>query len=149
MVHLSRNTWFLLYIALGVHLSTFRICLENILCKSKLNAWILVTAKVTGLFTGEVSMVFGLEILQYTKALCQGHYNYLERLSDPLLLRIISYLELEDVGQLGRTSCRFRQVSSRDARTEVQAYVRFHHSTFCLLSWVGIHHYKSSVIKYK
>ncbi|XP_029309759.1 F-box only protein 36b [Cottoperca gobio] len=58
----------------------------------------------------EVSMVFGRRILQYTKALCQGHYDYLEHLSDTLLLRIINYLELEDVGQLGRTSCRFRQL---------------------------------------
>ncbi|XP_071346651.1 F-box only protein 36b [Trachinotus anak] len=58
----------------------------------------------------EVSMVFGRRILLYTKALCQGHYDYLEHLSDSLLLRIINYLELEDVGQLGRTSRRFRQL---------------------------------------
>ncbi|XP_044224664.1 F-box only protein 36b [Thunnus albacares] len=58
----------------------------------------------------EVSMVFGRRILQYTKGLCQGHYDYLEHLSDSLLLRIINYLELEDVGQLGRTSRRFRRL---------------------------------------
>ncbi|KAK5859450.1 hypothetical protein PBY51_021005 [Eleginops maclovinus] len=58
----------------------------------------------------EISMVFGRRILQYTKALCQGHYDYLERLSDSLLLRIINDLELEDVGQLGRTSPRFRKL---------------------------------------
>lgn len=70
-----------------------------------------------GFFPGEVSMVFGRGILQYTKELCQGHYDYLEHLSDSLLLRIINYLELEDVGQLGRTSRRFRQVSSTDKHT--------------------------------
>lgn len=59
-------------------------------------------------------MVFGCQILQYTTALCQGLYDYLEHLSDSLLLRILNYLELEDVGQLARTSRRFRQVSSRD-----------------------------------
>uniref|UniRef100_A0A673AUF2 F-box protein 36b n=1 Tax=Sphaeramia orbicularis TaxID=375764 RepID=A0A673AUF2_9TELE len=59
---------------------------------------------------GEVRMVFGQKIWQYAKALCQGHYDYLERLSDSLLLQIINYLELEDVGQLGRTSRRFRQL---------------------------------------
>ncbi|XP_054452726.1 F-box only protein 36b [Anoplopoma fimbria] len=58
----------------------------------------------------EVSMVFGQRILQFTKALCQGHYDYLEHLSDTLLLRIIYNLELEDVGQLGRTSHRFRKL---------------------------------------
>lgn len=64
-----------------------------------------------GFFLGEVRMVFGLRILEYTTALCRGHYDYLEHLSDSLLLRIINYLELEDVGQLGRTSRRFRKVS--------------------------------------
>ncbi|XP_012716499.2 F-box only protein 36b [Fundulus heteroclitus] len=58
----------------------------------------------------EVGMVFGAKILQFTKALCQGQYNYLERLPDSILLQIINCLELEDVGQLGRTSRRFRQL---------------------------------------
>lgn len=63
-----------------------------------------------GFFPGEVSTVFGDRILQYAKALCQGHYDYLERMPDTLLLRIINSLELEDVGQLGRTSRKFRKV---------------------------------------
>lgn len=67
-----------------------------------------------GSLSGDVSAVFGFQILQYTKSLCQGHYDYLDRLPDPLLLRIINYLELEDVGQLARTSRRFKQVSSRN-----------------------------------
>nr|XP_019958839.1 PREDICTED: F-box only protein 36 [Paralichthys olivaceus] len=58
----------------------------------------------------EVRMVFGRQILQYTKGLCQGHYDYLEHLPDSLLLWIINYLELEDVGQLARTSRKFRQL---------------------------------------
>ncbi|CAG5896950.1 unnamed protein product [Menidia menidia] len=58
----------------------------------------------------ELAVVFGQKALQYTKALCQGHFDYLERLSDSLLLRIINYLELEDVDQLGRTSHRFKQL---------------------------------------
>ncbi|XP_028284449.1 F-box only protein 36b [Parambassis ranga] len=58
----------------------------------------------------EVKMVFGQRILQYTEDLCNGNYDYLERLSDSLLLKILNYLELEDVGQLGQTSHRFRQL---------------------------------------
>ncbi|TNN69860.1 F-box only protein 36 [Liparis tanakae] len=58
----------------------------------------------------EVSMGFGDRILQYAKALCQGHYDYLERMPDTVLLRIINSLELEDVGQLGRTSRKFRKL---------------------------------------
>lgn len=78
-----------------------------------------MTAKIMDFFTGEVSLIFGHQILQYTKALCQGHYDYLDHLSDSLLLRIINYLELEDVGQLGRTSRRFRRVSSRGTQRDV------------------------------
>ncbi|KAK0133695.1 F-box only protein 36 [Merluccius polli] len=59
---------------------------------------------------GQVSLVFGREIQAYTRALCQGCYDYLERLPDPLLLRILAYLELEDVGRLGQTSHRFRKL---------------------------------------
>ncbi|XP_074545435.1 F-box only protein 36b [Halichoeres trimaculatus] len=58
----------------------------------------------------EVCMVFGRHILQYSKALCQGQFDYLERLPDSLLLYIMSYLELEDADQLGRTSRRFRKL---------------------------------------
>lgn len=75
-----------------------------------------MAANIMTFFSVEVSMAFGRGILQYTKTLCQGHYDYLERLSDSLLLRIINFLELEDVGQLGRTSRRFRQVSSTDTK---------------------------------
>ncbi|XP_047444899.1 F-box only protein 36b [Mugil cephalus] len=74
---------------------------------------------------GEVSMVFGQGILEYTKALCQGHYDYLEHLSDSLLLRIINYLELEDVGQLGRTSRRFRQLCGSEEFWEQAVRQRF------------------------
>ncbi|CAB1317876.1 unnamed protein product [Coregonus sp. 'balchen'] len=39
-----------------------------------------------------------------------GHYDYLERLPDPLLLHILTHLELEDVARLGHTSHRFRKL---------------------------------------
>ncbi|XP_027875449.1 F-box only protein 36b [Xiphophorus couchianus] len=58
----------------------------------------------------EVRVVFGDRVLEYTKALCEGHYNYLDRLSDSLLLRIINFLELEDVVQLAWTSHKFQQL---------------------------------------
>ncbi|KAG7247743.1 hypothetical protein CRUP_007050, partial [Coryphaenoides rupestris] len=54
-------------------------------------------------------LVFGPGVLTYTRGLCQGHYDYLERLPDPLLLRVLAYLELEEVGKLGQTSQRFRK----------------------------------------
>ncbi|XP_014915979.1 F-box only protein 36b isoform X2 [Poecilia latipinna] len=58
----------------------------------------------------EVRVVFGDHVLEFTMALCEGRYNYLDRLSDSLLLRIINFLELEDVDQLGQTSRKFQQL---------------------------------------
>ncbi|KAJ8011164.1 hypothetical protein DPEC_G00055330 [Dallia pectoralis] len=58
----------------------------------------------------QLRVVFGPRILQYCQALCQGHYDYLERLPDPLLLYILAHLDLEDVASLGCTSHRFRKL---------------------------------------
>ncbi|CAL8281152.1 unnamed protein product [Lota lota] len=62
----------------------------------------------------QVGLVFGQGIQAYTLALSRGCYDYLERLPDPLLLHILSYLELEDVGTLGQTSRRFRKLCSSE-----------------------------------
>lgn len=58
----------------------------------------------------QLDVVFGPKILEYTLSLCQGHFDYLERLPDQLLLKILSYLSLQDIGQLSQTSSRFRKV---------------------------------------
>ncbi|XP_051985058.1 F-box only protein 36b isoform X2 [Xyrauchen texanus] len=58
----------------------------------------------------QVAMVFGLHILQYSKNLCQGHYDYIVRLPNSLLLKILAHLDLEDISGLSRTCCRFREL---------------------------------------
>ncbi|XP_036441356.1 F-box only protein 36a [Colossoma macropomum] len=58
----------------------------------------------------QVGMVFGPNVLGYTLALCQGHFDYLERLPDRLLLRILSFLDVQDICCLGQTSRRFRKL---------------------------------------
>ncbi|CAB1348764.1 unnamed protein product [Coregonus sp. 'balchen'] len=45
----------------------------------------------------KVGVVFGQQILQYTQALCQGNFDYLERLPNDLLLQILAFLELKDL----------------------------------------------------
>ncbi|XP_073663276.1 F-box only protein 36 isoform X2 [Tursiops truncatus] len=40
----------------------------------------------------------------------QGKFDFLERLSDDLLLRILSYLDLEDIARLSQTSRRFAKL---------------------------------------
>ncbi|XP_066565756.1 F-box only protein 36 [Amia ocellicauda] len=62
----------------------------------------------------QVSTVFGVKILVYTRNLCQGHFDYLDRLSEPLLLRVISFLDLEDVARLAQTSQKFKKLCNSE-----------------------------------
>ncbi|XP_046891907.1 F-box only protein 36a [Hypomesus transpacificus] len=58
----------------------------------------------------QVGLVFGQKILQYTLALCKGHFDYIQLLPSHLLLRIVSYLNLKDTGQLAQTTEKFRKL---------------------------------------
>ncbi|KAK3519640.1 hypothetical protein QTP86_017626, partial [Hemibagrus guttatus] len=62
----------------------------------------------------QVLMVFGPGVLQYSKRLCEGQYDYLQRLPDSLLLHIMAHLELEDVRRLAQTCHRFKQFCSSE-----------------------------------
>lgn len=59
----------------------------------------------------QVGAVFGPNILAYTVSLCEGKFDYLERLPDDILLRILSFLELKDIPLMAQVSRRFRMVS--------------------------------------
>ncbi|XP_058606653.1 F-box only protein 36a isoform X1 [Onychostoma macrolepis] len=62
----------------------------------------------------QLAAVFGTRILDYTLALCRGHVDYLERLPDKLLLKILSYISLQDIGHLSQTSSRFRKLCNSE-----------------------------------
>ncbi|KAM4836604.1 F-box only protein 36 isoform 3-T3 [Thomomys bottae] len=62
----------------------------------------------------QIALIFGGKILDYVSNLCGGKFDFLERLSDKLLLSIISYLDLEDVGRLSQTSHRFAKLCMSD-----------------------------------
>ncbi|XP_053177372.1 F-box only protein 36a [Scomber japonicus] len=62
----------------------------------------------------QVDYVFGQRILEYTVNLCQGKFDYLERLADDILLKIVSYLQLKDIPQLAQTSNRFRKLCNSE-----------------------------------
>lgn len=63
--------------------------------------------------TGQVRVVFGSRVVQHTLALCEGHFSYLELLPRLLQLRILSFLDLEDIARLGQTSRAFREVTTK------------------------------------
>ena len=71
------------------------------------------------LIAAEVKRVFGEHMLDYILGLCKGNYDYISRISDPLQIYIISFLELEDIGHLAQTSKHFHKVNK--------------HSKFCLI----------------
>ncbi|XP_008688608.1 F-box only protein 36 [Ursus americanus] len=62
----------------------------------------------------QIALIFGARILDYVFNLCEGKFDFLERLSDKLLLNIISYLDLEDIARLSQTSRRFAQLCTSD-----------------------------------
>lgn len=64
--------------------------------------------------TVQIALIFGARILDYVFHLCEGKFDFLERLSDNLLLNIISYLDLEDIASLSQTSRRFSKVTVKN-----------------------------------
>ncbi|XP_063074889.1 F-box only protein 36b [Engraulis encrasicolus] len=62
----------------------------------------------------QVRVVFGPRILQHTIGLCEGRFDYLVRLPTRLLLRIMAYLDLEDIARLGQTCRNFRKLCDSD-----------------------------------
>ncbi|XP_056621538.1 F-box only protein 36a isoform X2 [Triplophysa dalaica] len=65
-------------------------------------------------FQKQLDVVFGPKSLEYTLSLCRGHFEYLVRLPDQLLLNILSYLPLQDIGHISQTSSRFRKLCNSD-----------------------------------
>ncbi|NP_001038863.1 F-box only protein 36b [Danio rerio] len=62
----------------------------------------------------QVAMVFGSHILQYSKNLCQGYYDFIARLPNALLFKIMGYLDLENISVLSRTCRKFRELCNSE-----------------------------------
>lgn len=71
-------------------------------------SWVLVF-----FVTVQIAIVFGAKVLEHVLNLCRGNYDFLERLPVPLLLYIISFLELEDIARLSQVSRRFEMVRKK------------------------------------
>ncbi|XP_013918243.1 PREDICTED: F-box only protein 36 [Thamnophis sirtalis] len=62
----------------------------------------------------QVQSIFGESMLKYTLNLCQGHYDFLVRLPENLIVYIMSFLNLEDIEQLSKTCKKFQQLYNTD-----------------------------------
>ncbi|XP_039986297.1 F-box only protein 36a [Xiphias gladius] len=62
----------------------------------------------------QLGAVFGQRILEYTISLCQGKFDYLERLPDEIMLQIMSYLQLKETTLLAQVSHRFRKLCNSE-----------------------------------
>ncbi|XP_002132035.2 F-box only protein 36-like [Ciona intestinalis] len=62
----------------------------------------------------EVKRVFGANMLVYVKQLCLGHFDYFVRLSNPLQILIMSYMELEDIASLSQTNKHFHELCNSE-----------------------------------
>ncbi|XP_039250394.1 F-box only protein 36-like [Styela clava] len=62
----------------------------------------------------EIKRIFGKNTLEYVKNLCEGKYNFLDRLKKSLQIYIISFLELEDVAKLSQVNRHFHELCECD-----------------------------------
>ncbi|KAM3836545.1 F-box only protein 36-like [Vipera latastei] len=66
------------------------------------------------LHSEHVQSIFGKNMLKYTLNLCQGHYDFLVRMPENLIVHIMSFLNMEDIKQLSKTCKRFQQLCNTD-----------------------------------
>ncbi|XP_063160420.1 F-box only protein 36-like [Candoia aspera] len=59
--------------------------------------------------------IFGKSMLKYALNLCQGHYDFLVRMPENLIVHIMSFLNVEDIEQLSKTCKRFQQLCNSEA----------------------------------
>ncbi|KAK6169469.1 hypothetical protein SNE40_020518 [Patella caerulea] len=62
----------------------------------------------------EIQRVAGSNTLDYLTNLCQGKIDYLPRLPDRVLLKLIFMLDLEDIARLSQVSKQFRKLCNSD-----------------------------------
>uniref|UniRef100_A0A3B3XTQ4 F-box domain-containing protein n=1 Tax=Poecilia mexicana TaxID=48701 RepID=A0A3B3XTQ4_9TELE len=88
----------------------------NIRAKVDKYSWFLVKLPLPRSMSSidDVSNVFGEKILDYSLSLCQGHYDYLDRIQDDLLLKIMSFLQLKDRFVLAQLSKRFNMLCNSE-----------------------------------
>uniref|UniRef100_A0A8D0DS91 F-box protein 36 n=1 Tax=Salvator merianae TaxID=96440 RepID=A0A8D0DS91_SALMN len=67
----------------------------------------------------QIAIVFGGETLEHTFNMCRGNFDFLVRLPDPLLLYIISYLDLEDIARLSQVSRRLEMLCNSEKLWEM------------------------------
>ncbi|KAG8541733.1 hypothetical protein GDO81_028341 [Engystomops pustulosus] len=58
----------------------------------------------------QIGVIFGQKTLSHVMNLCRGQYDFLERLPEPLILYILTFLDLEDVAQLSQVSHTFQKI---------------------------------------
>ncbi|XP_019634735.1 PREDICTED: F-box only protein 36-like [Branchiostoma belcheri] len=63
---------------------------------------------------GDVRRVFGEPTLEHALGLCRGHVDFITRVPKPMLIFLVSYLELEDISQLAQTNKLFREICNSD-----------------------------------
>lgn len=62
----------------------------------------------------EVKRVFGLDAFNKTVRMCHGQVDWLARMPLPIVLYIISFLDIVDVANLSQVNSFFREISSND-----------------------------------
>ncbi|KAL4647056.1 F-box only protein 36 isoform X1 [Arapaima gigas] len=97
----------------------------------------------------KVRVVFGESILQYVIGLCEGRFDYLDRMPDPLILRIMAFLGLREVLLLRCMSSKYKKLCDCDKFWEQTARCHWGNLTPEMESLANILGWKKTFIAYK
>nr|XP_020639655.1 F-box only protein 36-like isoform X1 [Pogona vitticeps] len=62
----------------------------------------------------QIQSIFGKKMMNYFLNLCQGHYDFLVRMPENLIIYILSFLNIEDIRQFSKTCKRFWQLCNTE-----------------------------------
>ncbi|XP_018604100.1 F-box only protein 36a isoform X2 [Scleropages formosus] len=97
----------------------------------------------------KITVVFGPSILTYVSNLCNGEFDYLDRMPDPLILHIMTFLDLNDALRLRCTSSKYKKLCDSDQFWEHRAKVEWGTITPEMESLANILGWKKMFIAYK
>ncbi|XP_069827012.1 F-box only protein 36-like [Dendropsophus ebraccatus] len=58
--------------------------------------------------------IFGKDTMEYILNLCRGHFDFIVRIPDSLKIRILSFLDTQDIKQLSETCKAFQKLCSTE-----------------------------------
>lgn len=99
-------------------------------------------------FVGMIMCAFGQTMVDYVINLCHGHVDYLQRLPDNVIQRILQFVDLEDIARVSLLNKKFHQVIHTPFMgdiDELQVHAQTVKSGTPILSYIYVKVYSSFI----